>query len=185
MENSEEIKRLTFSYTLDDLHTRLLFVASEKKHFKISRHRDLAILAAILLIFIVYNFMKGNTEEFRTLSGILIFWLIVGPWFLKKYHKAHYKDVVKKNESQFLDKEIIAQLDEQKINFQEGEITSNIPWSEIELVIEIDHYLFFKIRNEQFIMLPKSDQNPHLPDWISELAEKNKVPYVRNFGWKW
>lgn len=176
---------LTFSYTEEDLLTRELFSASHNKNIRSQRLRDFVILSTLLVVGIFFNFYRENTQLARSMCGILLVWLLVGNYFLKGYYKAHYKGQVRKKKQQFLHQDVVLQLDEQQMVVRSNDIESKLLWKAFVRIIEINDYVFFQLDGQQYLMIPTTNQDEHLPDQISDWAKMNNVPYSRNFDWKW
>lgn len=186
MENSEEIKRLTFSYTMEDLFVRRLFVASQTPAIKNQRSRSFFLYTLLFAMIIAFEYTKHYTSvPVKTLIGLFFVWLLSGNWLLKRYYKAHYRDTARNFDKNLINKVIELEISENRVWINENQIELTFKWEAIDRFTEINEYVFLKLKNETFIMIPKKGQDDHLPDWISALAEKNKVMYARNFGWKW
>ena len=176
---------LNFTYTEDDLLTRELFSASQNRSIRSQRLRDFIILSGLCLIGVFFNFYRENIQLAKSMCGILLIWLIVGNFFLKGYYKAHYKGQVRKKQQQFLNQDVVVLLDEEQMVIRSNDIESKLLWKAFVRIIEIKDYLFFQLDGQQFLMIPKTNQDGRLPDQISDWAKMNNVSYSRDFDWKW
>jgi hypothetical protein len=180
---------LEVNYQLNetDYHTQLMYVVSKSEAFAqtIKKVRRLLTIALILFAIIAFNSGSiGQTFYFIAL-GILSF--IFAPKFTKWSYKKNLLKQVQKYYSERLSMPTKVILTENSFEISDNNGEATIQATEIEKIIEIENYIYIRLKEGTSIIIPKKqiDAIEDLIFNLRKLAIDNEIEWEEELNWKW
>lgn len=179
--------QLTYTLKEKDYLNFQLFHISNNQDVKRQRHNTQMIVGiAVGLIGVFFVLFGEKWEGIYFLIGAVPVYYLCGFYSSLLYRFSIRKHVANIYRST-TPREASLKIMEGKIEYSERGLSSNYLFEEIQSISNTRKYLFFRIGETSFIILPKSeliDAN-YVIGHIRDEAKKYSVRFLDRTGWKW
>ncbi len=173
---------IEYSLTNDDFLEHQLYEASKSKRIKSKRFKVRIINPIIFIIFGMFSYLSDNRLLFPLIMLVFaILWFFLYPIRAKKTHIKHYKNHIKDNYKNRINKLVKLEFNENYIHIYDDTSESKIKTSEIKSLIELKNHFFLKLNIDMSLIIPKKViENINIfKENISEL----KIPIIDEINW--
>ncbi|WNH11526.1 YcxB family protein [Thalassobellus suaedae] len=173
---------LEYSLTNDDFLEHQLYEASKSKRIKSKRFKIRIINPVLFIILGIFSYLSDNKLFFPLIMLVFaVLWFFLYPIRAKKNHIKHYKNHIKDNYKNRIDKLVKLEFNENYIHMHDDTSESKIKTSEIKSLIELKNHFLLKLNTDMSLIIPKRViENVNVfKEKISEL----KTPIIDELNW--
>jgi len=174
--------KITITLTEKDFLINQLFLISSQKDYKKKNTKKRFLFPVIFMligIFLLFFKLKTLAQGMLILSVI---WLIVYPsykrWFLKKFYMAF----ISKQYKDSFNVETHYTLAQKNIKIKNEHINMDIPFANIQNIVEIPSHFFLILEDESTVIFPKHQIDAN---FIDTLSSKTNTQIEQKLNWKW
>lgn len=180
---------MQITYTLrekDYLNFQLYHLSVDDNIRKQRRNTQIIVGLTVLILGLFFLFWGDKWEGIFFLVGAIPVYYLCGLYagLLYRYSiKKHVTNLYRKTTPREANLSIL----EGSIEYHERGLISKYSFDELQTIVNIRKYLFFKFDESSFIILPKrelSDVN-YVIGRVRDDAKKYNVPFQEESGWKW
>lgn len=180
---------MQINYTLEEkdyLNFQLYHVSTNTNIKKQRRNTQIIVAIAVFLLGIFFLIFGDKWEGIYFLAGAIPVYYLCGfyaGWLYRFTIRKHVSNIYKRTTPRQAKLLILDDI----IEYSERGLTSKYKFEELESVSNLRKYIFFKINETSFIILPKrelSDIN-YVVNHIRDYTLKYKIPFREKSKWKW
>ncbi len=164
-----------------------LYTASNSDHIKKKRQKSKVIVPLIYLALGIVFYIQSNIALSILFIVIGILWFFLFPMWEKYRYVKHYREFIKENYRDRLNKTSILEINNENIIAKDDGTESKVQTKEINEIIEIAECIFIKLKTGQSFILPKDkiDNIDELITRLKELAQHLNINYNIDNTWEW
>ena len=180
---------MQIDYTLkekDYLNFQLYYVSTNENVIKQRRNTQLIVGFVVLILGISFLLFGDKWEGVYLLVGAIPVYYLCGfyaGWLYRFTIRKHISNTYSKSTPRQVKLSIL----DDTIEYHERGLNSKYRFDELESMVNIRKYIFFKFNETSFIILPKqelSDAN-YVVAHIKNYAKKYNMPFREKIKWKW
>ncbi len=167
----------------DIINYQLYFSSKNPTHIR----RRWILRIVFFLTYFVLGLLLILNNGFSIFGIICMLIAFIVLFFYPKYSKWNYKRHFKNNVKKFLSSKVNTEI---KFEIKDGFVETSdqnssykVKTSELDALIELEHHLFLKMKNEECFIFPKMV----LEDEVKLKAhfQKYDIPLIQDLNWKW
>lgn len=180
---------MQIDYTLkekDYLNFQLYHVSTNENVAKQRRNTQIIVGLVVLILGVFFLIFGDKWEGIYLLTGAIPVYYLCGfyaRWLYRFTIRKHVSNTYSKNTPRQVKLSIL----DDTIEYYERGLSSKYKFEELQSIVNIRKYIFFKFNETSFIILPKrelSDEN-YVTTYIQNYAQKYNIPFRNKIKWKW
>ncbi len=178
---------ITYQLDENDFLMYQLFVASRSRRIITKRQRSRLIFAVAYIAAGLYFYLRTQMVLAFTFTGFGMLWYVMYPLWTRWIYKQHYRNYIRENYQGRVGKTGRLEIHNDLIIARDEASESKIQITEVEAIFEIPSFIFIKIKNGHYFILPQNKIQPfdELRNTLLEIAAQLHIPYSKDADWQW
>lgn len=180
---------MRIEYTLEnnDFLQYQLYNASTPGIVKTRRNSTKVVVPLIYLLIGFYFFINSEYFSFIIFMIISIGWFFLYPVWERGYYIRFYTKFNIERYSDRFNKLASINFTEDKLIAKEGDVISEVPFTEVKEINEIGSQIFLKLRlgDSMIIAKDKISNLEELHLTLTNISKAYNIPYNKKLDWKW
>jgi len=178
--------KIDFNLNNTDLLTFQLFEASKSSIIKKKRNRNRFLVPLIYAGAGAYlHQTKGDMRVLAAFIIAAVAWVILYPAYSGWLYRKQFEKYIDKNFDTNKERIYSLELKQDALHYFDGEAEANFQYSEILAINELTSYFFIQSEDGKTVIVPKSEQNDRIKEFILELSSRCGIEITDFLEWKW